>query len=90
MEDTTREQQTLCIKNREILELDAVLNVEGFTDDSLTLATKAGRVSVEGRDLKIEDLSKENGKILVTGHIDGIFYIEGGEEKHGFFGKIFR
>lgn len=90
MEDTTREQQTLCIKNREILELDAVLNVEGFTNDSLTLATKAGRVSVEGRDLKIEDLSKENGKILVTGHIDGFFYIEGGEEKHGFFGKLFR
>ncbi len=90
MEENTTIRQTLCLKNRETLELDGVLNVEGFAEDLLTLATRAGRVSVEGSDLKIEDLSKGDGRILVTGKIDGVFYTDGGEEKRGLFGKLFR
>ena len=90
MEEKARISQTLCLKDRAVLELDGVVNVESFTEDALTLATRAGGVSVEGSNLKIEDLSKGDGKILVTGKIDGIFYLDSGEEKRGFFGKLFR
>lgn len=90
MDENARMQQTLCLKDRAVLELDGVINVESFTEDALTLATRAGSVSVEGSGLKIEDLSKGDGKILVTGKIDAVFYLDGAEEKRGLFGKFFR
>lgn len=90
MEENAKVRQTLCLKNRECLELDGILHVESFAEDALTLSTKAGRITVEGENLKIEDLSKGEGKILVTGRIDAFYYTDGAEEKRGFFGKIFR
>lgn len=90
MEENAKVRQTLCLKNRECLELDGILHVESFAEDALALSTKAGRITVEGENLKIEDLSKGEGKILVTGRIDAFYYTDGAEEKRGFFGKIFR
>ena len=61
MTEKTIEKQELCIKDRSVLTLDGVLNVEGFGDDYLNIATKCGRVIVEGSNLKIESLTKEDG-----------------------------
>ena len=46
-------------------------------------------VSVFGRNLKMEDLSIENGSILLTGRIDKIEFSEI-KEKHSFFKDLFR
>ena len=79
----------LTIRNRDRLELDGVINVEGFGEEYLILSTAIGELTVEGSDLKIESLTKENGEILIIGKINGLFYKEDRTEK-GFFKKIFR
>ena len=79
----------LTIRNRDRLELDGVINVEGFGEEYLILSTALGELTVEGSDLKIESLTKENGEILIIGKINGLFYKEDRSE-HGFFKKLFR
>ncbi|MBQ8690122.1 MAG: YabP/YqfC family sporulation protein [Clostridia bacterium] len=80
--------QELLLKNRSTLTLSGVLGVIDFDESTLTLSTNSGTVCIEGKDMKIEELSKENGKIVVIGRIDAFFY-KTAEDKKGFMARIF-
>lgn len=88
-ENVAREKKrgSLTLSDRASLTLDGVAYVESFADEVLTLVCEAGRLTVEGEGLKIEDLSGETGCIRITGRIDGLFYSEGREERRSLFGK---
>ena len=81
--------QSVMLENRKKLTVDSVINVESFTDEYLEINTGLGRLTVEGRELKIDELRQDNGKISVSGEIDGIYYGDGKEQK-GFFRRIFK
>ena len=79
----------MLITDREKLVINGVINVEFFGEEFLIMNTHLGEVTVEGGELKIESLTKENGEILITGKINGVFYKEEKGDK-GFFRKIFK
>ena len=79
----------LTINNREKISMNGVINVEGFGEEYLLLNTAIGELTIEGSDLKIESLTKENGEIVILGKINGLFYREEKSEK-GFFKKLFK
>ena len=87
--DNNGRTQTIILENRKKLTVDSVTNVESFTDDYLEISTDFGGIALEGKELKIEELRQENGKILVTGNISGVFYKENKLQK-GIFGGIFK
>lgn len=89
MDDNKVVKQTLLLNNREELRLDGVLNVEGFDEGYVSLSTVGGRVVIEGESLKIEELTKDNGSILIKGKIDGVLYSDE-KMRQGFFSKIFK
>jgi sporulation protein YabP len=78
-------KQTVILENKSKLTIDGVINVESFTEDYLELSTKLGAVSIEGNNLKIEELRQDNGKINIVGEINGIFY-KGEKSTRGLFG----
>ena len=82
-------KQTVILENRKTLSIDCVLNVDSFNEDYLEISTEFGGIAVEGRELKIEELRQENGKILITGIISGVFYKET-KASRGIFGGIFK
>ena len=53
--------------------MDGVNDIRGFDEGDVSLDTKSGKITVEGKDLKIESLSKEDGHIFVSGDISGVF-----------------
>ena len=77
------------LTNKEKLVLNGVKNVESFGEDYLVLSTMLGELTVEGKYLKIESLTKENGEIVIHGKICGIFFKDPEGEK-GFFRKLFK
>ena len=79
----------LLITDRERVEINGVINVESFGEDYLILNTSLGQITIEGNDLKIESLTKENGEILIVGKINGLFYKDEKGER-GFLKKIFK
>jgi len=86
MRDHTKEHQ-IRLNNRKELHLTGVQEVIRFDDNSVLLATAAGNLSVKGSNLKMGNLSLENGELKLSGQIDAISY-SGAEEKG--FRKWFR
>ena len=75
--------QRITVSDRKSVEVDNVSSVRAFDEDGVLLETPLGKISVEGRELKIENFEKVSGKILITGNIIGVFYLEKAEKKKG-------
>ena len=75
--------QRITVTDRKSVEIDGVSSVREFDENGVLLETPLGKISVEGRELKIENFEKATGKILITGSIIGVFYLEKSEKKKG-------
>ena len=84
MENT---HQELILKDKKALSLNAVVNILDFSDLEMTIETLFGTVVIEGEDMKIESLSKDDGIINVIGRIEG-FYYKKQREKKSLFSKV--
>ena len=81
----------LRLDDRKKLSLEGVSDVIGFDDRTIQLVTARGALTVEGKDLKISDLSLEKGTAEVSGDIGAILYLEDTKkEKGGFLSGLFR
>ena len=74
---------TVCISNRERVEIDSVTCVRSFDDDGVLLESSMGMISVDGRELRIENFEKATSKILIVGQIFGVYYLEKRHKKKG-------
>lgn len=81
--------QVIMINGRKTVCIDKVLHIIFFDDQTLSVDTECGRIVVEGEELKVESLDKENGKIILNGIINGVFYSEERILKRG-IGKLFK
>jgi len=79
------EKQNLFLSDRRKIDIDGVEGVVGFDEDYVTLITSVGKLSIEGEELIIENLSKETGKISIKGKINAIIYSDK-QVKKGFRG----
>ena len=68
--------QVLSLLDRSKLSVGLVENVESFSDSEIVLKTALGGLCVSGKGLKMEDLSIENGEIVLTGKIDKMDYVD--------------
>ncbi len=62
------------LTDRKTLTLDGVSHVGSFDEEYVVVFTSLGEVNIEGEGLKIENLSKERGEILISGKITAIYY----------------
>ena len=65
-----------------------VSDIRGFDEGFVSLDTSLGKISIEGKDLKIESLSKEDGRIYVKGDICGVFLDSESEKNKGFIKRM--
>ena len=77
------------IISRKTLLASGVLFVESFDESSLSISTVMGDMIIEGRSLKIEEFSKEEGSVRVCGEIGGYYYNEHSREKKKLFERFF-
>ena len=69
------------VLDRSVLVAGGVVFVESFDESSLLISTVLGEMTVEGRALKIEEFSKEEGNVRISGEISGYYYNEPREKK---------
>lgn len=65
---------SITIHDRATLLMSAVSEVLSFDEHFVTVMTPLGKVEIEGRDLKIVNMSAESGDLTVLGAIDGVYY----------------
>ena len=74
---------------REQLTISGVEDVERFDETGIIMSTAAGTLVVTGEDLHIGKLSLDGGELHVDGRIDAVSYEDGGQERQGFFRRLF-
>ena len=74
---------------REQLTISGVEDVERFEETGIVMSTAAGTLVVTGEDLHIGKLSLDGGELHVDGRIDAVSYEDGGQERQGFFRRLF-
>ena len=75
--------QRVLIIDKERVEVDAVLGVSGLDEEGALLETAQGLIGIDGSSLKIENLEKSSGKVVLVGNIKGVYYIEKAQKKRG-------
>ena len=71
---------TITIHDRATLSMSAVSEVLSFDERFVTVMTPLGKVEIEGKELKIVNMSAESGDLTVLGTIDGVYYAAGGKK----------
>ena len=77
-------RQELIVRDKKELTLNGVINVLDFSELEMTIETALSIVVVEGEEMKIESLSKDDGVIHVNGRIEGFYYKRQREKKRIF------
>ena len=75
MEEKTRPKITLI--NREILDINGVINVEKFTDEDIMLETDQGMLNIKGEKMYMKQLNLDAGVIMIEGVFKALTYHEG-------------
>ena len=76
-------KQAVLISDKNRIEIDAVVSVKAFDEDGVLLETSLGNICVEGSDLRIENFDKASTRILISGNINGVYYLEKRMKKKG-------
>lgn len=76
-------EQQIIISDKKRVEINEVSSVKSFDEGSVVIESSLGRIVIEGNNMQIENLEKSSSKILVTGSISGVFYLEKRDKKKG-------
>lgn len=75
------------IKERSELSMSAVSEVLEFDSDFIAVMTPHGKVEIEGKDMKILNMSSDTGDLTVLGTVNGVYYSAKPEGKKGIFSR---
>lgn len=75
------------VKSREEIKIDGVKDVISFDEVGVALETECGSMAVEGEGLHITVLNVADGKVEITGRVNGVYYYDKTAAKRGLFGK---
>ena len=89
MEVTEKQSRIITVENCETITLNGVEFIAAFDEKGIILQCDFGRIIVEGIDMKIDSLEKNDGKITIKGRFRGLYFEE---KKHseGLLGRIFK
>lgn len=80
----------LILKERKLLNLSGVLDVDSFDDRTVVAYTELGELTIKGKDLHISKINLDSGDLELDGEIYALEYAEEGPSEKSFFSKLFR
>ncbi|MBU5315611.1 sporulation protein YabP [Clostridium bornimense] len=80
----------LTMENRANLSVTGVVEVIRFNEDEINLNTTMGKLTIKGKDLKMNKLDVENGDVIISGTIDSCVYASSKREKESILERLFK
>ncbi len=65
---------SISLREKKSLEITGVHGILSLDDGEIVVELEEESLIIEGEEIKVEDLSKKEGKILLSGNISGLFY----------------
>ena len=80
---------SIILQDRKELNLTGIKDCLGFDEETISLDTNLGKLTIKGQGLHIKNFDTQLGELTAEGKIHAMVYTF--DEQHkGFFGKIFR
>ncbi len=89
-EMTTGKSGNIILENRRKLTASGVKDVESFLPEKIVLITEDANLTVTGNEMRVKNLSTQNGEILIEGDIDGCVYTKGRVQKESFLKRVLK
>lgn len=81
----------IVLEDRRHLTVSGVSDVDSFDEQTVTVFTDLGKLTIKGEDLHINRLSLEMGELVVDGEIAALSYAETAKPQQGsFWNRVFR
>ena len=90
MAEKDRKLHNVIMEQRRKLNMSGIMEVIGFDDETITLESDMGMMTVKGEGLKIGSFSASSGDIDIEGTIIEIVYTGDSSVKGGFFRKLMK
>lgn len=75
-------------KGREGIAVEGVSDVISFDEGGVVMETTCGSFAVEGENLHVTVLNVTDGRVVIEGRINGVYYFDSTpKQKRGLFGK---
>lgn len=86
--NAAKPEHAINIISRKHMDISGVRDVESFDEEGATLITACGRLTLEGKNIKVSSLDVERGVVKIEGQIDALFYSDIREDsRRGIFGR---
>ena len=88
----TNPYHNVVIKDRKILELTGVKQIDSFDSSEFLLETAQGWMVISGKDLTLGKLDTERGDVIIRGLIESLSYVSNkkGKSSDSMISKIFK
>lgn len=88
----TNPYHNVVLKDRKVLELTGVKQIDSFDANEFLLETAQGWMVVEGKDLTLGKLDTERGDVVIRGLIESMSYVSNkkGNSKDSMISKLFK
>ena len=80
----------LSLEGRKKLAVSGVMDVVSFDEGAAALETSQGTLILRGRELHVEQLDLEAGRIRISGEVDSLVYEENRQTRESFLSRLFR
>ena len=74
-------RQKLLLEDRSQLAMTGVKTVDSFDEQLIELDSELGGVAISGEGLQIGALDLEQGRVEISGRIDGVAFVKSREER---------
>lgn len=88
----TNPYHNVVLKDRKVLELTGVKQIDSFDANEFLMETAQGWMVVQGQDLTLGKLDTERGDVVIRGVIESMSYVTNkkGSNKDSMISKIFK
>lgn len=69
-------KQEIILTDRSLLRMSGVGEVLSFDERLVLVSSTEGKIEIEGENLKILHMAAEDGNFLLTGKVDGVFFLK--------------
>ncbi len=88
IQEKVQKKHDLMMNSRAKISLSGVITVKGFDDGEVLLDTSMGRLTVEGKGLRVTRLAEESGEVCIEGTVNALYYSDAPEKRTGFFSRL--
>ena len=82
--------QNIIIEDRLKMTVTGVEQVENFNDNTITLMTVNGGMTIKGEGLNISKLNLDDGNVKIDGKVNGVVYTSRDATPKNIMGKLFK